>query len=898
MARQGDIFSNYHSNNLRTAGDAAGISMQRQNAAIEQLLQNEMKLLGVKKKIFDLDQKGANLFKNMSKMMKDTHKKHDIYQKSKKAEVNMVKELKKLEELRDKERAKGLRGSAEMVELLEQQTKQQEFQLRLARLQNDQMRRSLPMGGKLAGVYGGINSSVKAAAFGVATLGVAVNSIFDLILAPIKLIGQLLTAPLNKFLEIQKVTGNIAADLGLTNAETYKFKRDFATLAIHAVDMGGTMQDVATAMKIFSDETNRNPLFSKGNIDGLVRLAYATGVGVEGASQILSMYQNMGLGFEQGIELTESARSVAAKYNLNSTKLLQNLGAFTKQLGSYELKNGLKGLESVVAKAQTLRFSLDNIGTIADKLFDPEGVVEASAQLNVLGGRFAQLGNFWELAFDAQNAPEQIADKMMNAVRGMARKRADGSFFISPADRKMISLAASAVGESADNLMNAAIEYAKLDDKLASNPLLKKGLLSEADRMALGNLAQMRDGKVMIRMPEGYETLLSSISSKSELERIVKERAKNETAHRDRRNWSERLNAMMERFLIGFTQPFARIDGIFNDTKLWEKIENMGTTLADKFIPLVDELFAGEGKFFKFVSLLSGTIGKVMDDVVKILNDPNRSILGAIKDGIGQLFRGLVNEVMPYFQFGFGKMFETVGQALPMGMGDSMMRAGIAMQAKAISSTPALASMLGQSSVNTLIGRANSEAAMADSNNNLLTRVGSSIFNLLSAAGKTSTGDFLGGWTDLKLSGAQFVDGIGGLFDWKGTDNGFGDWIGNGESLEASVRRNNGLSTHYNPIKVEDGLVTSSGQVVKYPKGELLAVLAPQQQMSGGGNGKMELSGTIRLETPAGATNLTMDDFKRLGLHAIAATITHEQNKTEKGYGLNDSKDIKTRLAI
>jgi hypothetical protein len=292
---------------------------------------------------------------------------------------------------------------------------------------------------------------------------------------------------------------------------------------------------------------------------------------------------------------------------------------------------------------------------------------------------------------------------------------------------------------------------------------------------------------------------------------------------------------------------------------------------------------------------MTDTIVGVIEEVNKVMSEKG-SLWEGIKAGIGTLFKGLWSEVMPYLKFAFGALLEQVGQATNF---TSLKNAGLSMQVSASQHAPGLNGIMGnpQAKVDRAIHTAIDEVASGSVMGNLGGFIGNGLMGIVDGIGGLLSGN-AGGLTDkavarFRASGANFMDIFGSNDDLRAM-------AGNMAREKNTTYGGRGFYSLKNlpTTDVQDGLVTSSGQVVKYPKGELLAVLAPQQQMSGGGNGKMELSGTIRLETPAGATNLTMDDFKRLGLHAIAATITHEQNKTEKGYGLNDSKDIKTRLAI
>ena len=59
--------------------------------------------------------------------------------------------------------------------------------------------------------------------------------------------------------------------------------------------------------------------------------------------------------------------------------------------------------------ALRLKLDMDGIASLADKVFRPEGAIEMAAQLSVMGGEFAKLGDPMTLMFKARNDMEGFA---------------------------------------------------------------------------------------------------------------------------------------------------------------------------------------------------------------------------------------------------------------------------------------------------------------------------------------------------------------------------------------------------------------------------------------------------------------------------------------------------------
>ena len=850
---------------LAQKGNAAGISPEQQLRDLQKLYNKEMEINAVKKKNYDIDFKTNGLFKGTAKMMSKLYKENQDYVKSKKDVVNQEKDLVKL--MKEANDLQGKTGAAEIAQfkIKDEQAKKLIYEISKRKENLELTKRALPMGGALSGIMGKMGAA--AAVFnGVLA---SVSSIFSLLTLPLKLIGDLISGVWQNFLKIQSITGNLAADIGLTSKESYYFKDNFAELANSALSFGGTMEDVASTMKVFSEETNKNPMFNKDSMDRIMELAKGTGLGAEGAAKMVAGFDNIGLSIKQTTDHTNKARDMAARFGLNATKMLQTVGTFVKTFQGFTFKNGLDGINKMVAKAESLRFDLSAIKGISEKLFNPEGAVEAAAHLQVLGGKFAQMGDPFGLMYAAQNAPEELAKGIMDATKGMAKKGADGMFRISPADMMIIKEAATALGQSADNMITAAIEQGKMSDKLSASKFLKDGMFNDEDKTALSNLITMnKDNQYVIRMPNGFEQLVSQIPNAGMFKDILDERKKNEKAGIERKNWSERFDQILQRFMNGFTQPLIKLEGIFNDTNMINQIEELGKTIGDQLIPLFNSVFKPDGKIHAFIANMSTSITGLMTDVTNLFNSEG-SFMEHVKTGFIKIFKGLYDIVGPYMKFGFGKLFEILGNALPSWLGGASLKAsGIEMQTNAAMSSAGVAKASGLDTAGSLQAQKTKQmGAYKDSD------VSDKTVNSLAYG----------------LAGAAIGSVIPGV----------GTAIGAGLGLAYATYKNMTMGTpeeRYASEMKNQGPSITPVATARYASGELNTSMGSSSNNQA--NNNLNITGSINVVSPDGRTKVTMDDMRKMGIHVLAQAVTNEQNKTSKGYGLNDSKDIKHSTSI
>jgi phosphotransferase system IIB component len=450
------------------------------------------------------------------------------------------------------------------------------------------------------------------------------------------------------FNEFQKTAGNIAADIGLTSNESFKLKSNFYDAYISASLLGGSMQDVATAITTYSDSIGKNRIFDSNELSKIIELGLGTKIGVQGASELASEFSKIGFSLESIIKSTDKARNVAAKLNLNSTKVLTTYQGLVKSLTGFEFKSGLENLVKLAAKATALRFDLSAMQSVSDKLFDPEGAVEAAAKISVLGGKFAQ--NFSDpfgLMYAAQNAPEMLFDNMIKSVQGIAKKNANGSFFISPSDRKIVSEFASAMGVDAKNLFDTAIEQAKIVDKMSaiSSKGINTTLFSEEDRIAISNLIETKNGKYTIKLSDGSEKLLSQLTTKTQFDQILKERKKNEEAAIGRKSLMERLSMIGDRFFAGFSKFFDKFLGGNKFDRFLGQVEKVGAKLGD----IIGSLFQTDGDLFKSFDNFINKGSSVLNEISKIFSDPSKSFGQKIGEGFSKLVAQMKEPMIDLF---------------------------------------------------------------------------------------------------------------------------------------------------------------------------------------------------------------------------------------------------------
>jgi hypothetical protein len=680
---QGDMFTSLFgaSGKLVDAVNNGVISQRKFNALLESALEIESSIGETKADLLRSDEKSFNIAKKMLNVSKKVHKAMVTNKDTKKA-------IKEQDELINKLEKQSLKLKGADLALAKQIIDKKKVELLTNRLILDQQRRSIPVLGKMGKVGSFISDSFTSISSVLGGVGGVIGDIIGVMIKFSKMVLSAMLSPIKKvfgiFLELQSTVGNLAADIGLTHRESHTLLQNMSGLAIEASKFGGSMKDVAEIFGTFSSTTGKNRFFSKEEIGFLTELGLGTGLGTQGAAQLAASFDNIGISLDKTIKLTNKARNFAARYNINSTTLLKTYNELVTSLTGIGFGKGLDNLTKLAAKAQAMRFDIvSSTKAFTDVFFEPDKAAEAAAQMQVLGGAFAQsFGDPMQLAFESMNDPAKLAEKFAGLVKGMVTKTAEGDFIIPPSARKQLMLASQALGQDYEMIKGSAIEQAKITDKMTA--LGKQGLfdINNDDKPAIAALMKLnKNNKYEIQMSDGTTKLLENITDKRQLNAILDAREKNEKAAIERNNLAERLRLIADRFMLGFSTVMTKLFGSNEFDSFLSMVEKVGVQLAD----LVSNKLNGSNGFFQKVT-------KVFTEIGDLFTDPNKSFGQKITDALGKLGQEialpLIEKVLklvgPFLQYSLGTILSLM-KDIPI-VGGGFGKKGMEMQSNAINS--------------------------------------------------------------------------------------------------------------------------------------------------------------------------------------------------------------------
>lgn len=507
----------------------------------------------------------------------------------------------------------------------------------------DSMKRSVIGGSKFANVLGIASGAAQGIASGFGVIFKVIGTIYDFV-----------SKIWDDFDKVDHAVRDISVNMGLTSSQMATFSKNTAYAAVETAKLGIGVDEVIRLQQSMGEGLGKNLILTRDQIKGVAEMAKGTNLGVEGVSAMAEGFSSFGVNLDTMRDRVENVFQSTQKLGLNSAKVIKTISDNLKTAQKYNFKDGSKSLDEMAKRAVSVKMDLSSVFGLADKLFELEGAVELSAQLQVLGGSFAALGDPMQLIYQARNDMEGLQKSLVEATKGVAMfDKATGEFKIPAAELQRLRKVAEATGLSIDEMTQSALELAKQDK--AMSQLANAFKYSPDQRQAIANLAQVgKDGVLKIVTSDGTTKALSALGE-LEIEKILGESSSLEKAAKSRMTFLDMLKNIGNVFTSKLFPVLESISQNLMKDGLLEKLQGV----ADKIAGFLSELFTGDN-VNKMINAATSFIDKVMSIVNEVLNG-NGSFLGKVVE-LGtkllyEVFKGALDMLMkPLIGGGIGAL--------------------------------------------------------------------------------------------------------------------------------------------------------------------------------------------------------------------------------------------------
>ena len=278
----------------------------------------------------------------------------------------------------------------------------------------------------------------------------------------------------------------------------------------------------------YSNTIGRNIQISASDQENMAAMFRVMG---EGGGDFAAKLENFGLSYTDAANKAGKMFKEAGKYGISFDKYSKNVANNIKLAQNYTFKNGIKGLESMAKKATAMKLDMQQVASFADKVSTVEGAINTGAQLQVLGGSFAQFSDPMGMMNEALTDMEGLQDRFEKMIGVLGNFDAQkGEIAISAFDKQRIKVAAEAMGMSYDQVMETTM--AKGRQKFIGGQIANKGY-TEDEQELLKNIATVQNGKATVSYVDSsgkkQEVNLAEKSlSKTDLE-MIKQQTQSES---------------------------------------------------------------------------------------------------------------------------------------------------------------------------------------------------------------------------------------------------------------------------------------------------------------------------------------------------------------------------------
>lgn len=459
------------------------------------------------------------------------------------------------------------------------------------------------------------------------------------------LIGDTFTQVLDQLSQESKLLNDVNSKTTLTGELSKQVREEMLMSSIYAAKFGFSLSEVAELYTGMVEESGRFSLINKETMDMSAPYVRSLGTTMGDLARTISTFEKVGIGANDTIKKLSDAGIKSIGLGLNGKKTVSDIEKSIEKLNQYGFQNGIKGLENMVRKSMEFRMSLEETFNLAQKVMDPEGALDLSANLQVIGGAIGDLNDPIKMMYMATNNVEGLQDALIGAASGLATyNKEQGRFEITGLNIRRANEMAKQLGISYKDLTNGAIAAA--ERMSANTALLSRGLnINEDDRRFLTNLASMEGGEMVIKVPESISSKLGGVT-KLALDKIDQNTVKTLLANREEFKKLSTEDIAMNQLteiqqisrdvsvIAAYTKVRAvqLLGGVSAGVGLSDAIKNLRNSVKGQAGEIIEKnRTVQEGKALREKSQ------KTTENVIEKIKNPGETIMDGIKSGIDYL---------------------------------------------------------------------------------------------------------------------------------------------------------------------------------------------------------------------------------------------------------------------
>ena len=357
-----------------------------------------------------------------------------------------------------------------------------------------------------------------------------------------------ITEAFNTFLKLNDLAIQTGVNIGVSGKAMDTMVNNIEASQMAWGALGYDLESSAKIQQSIADETGRQVILSQQSQQLAADTAKALNMQADELGQLVGQMDQFGLGSELAMSSIMDMRVESEKMGVNSGKVIKKFQQNMELMNKLNFQSGIKGLQKMTVLSEKYKIEMSAVASAADKAFKPEGAIEMAAQLQVLGGSLAGLGDPFQLMYKARNNPEKFMEDITQAAKQSATfDPKTKEFKVSALEMDRLRVAAEATGMSMEDLVKTAKQGAKLD---VFNSMLSSRKMDPKDKELLTGMMEMGEQGAMINgklVSEMSDTDLKELVTRSEELKELSDQAMSAQAE---------LNGIKNMIMVGVVKFF------------------------------------------------------------------------------------------------------------------------------------------------------------------------------------------------------------------------------------------------------------------------------------------------------------------------------------------------------
>ena len=309
--------------------------------------------------------------------------------------------------------------------------------------------------------------------------------------------------------EMDKAVKMSALQMGLLGKEGSSYAESIRKTAASTNIIGVNIEALAKMQGQYTEDLGRSVMLGDKGLKSMAAMSVVTGLGAEGVGELAVNMEEVGFSAERTGDYINQTMNDSHKMGLNASKVVKNIAGNIKMLNKYHFKDGVRGLAKMAELTTKLGIKMDFAAGMSDKLWDIEGAVDMSAQLQVMGGAWAKMADPFHLMYMAREDMAGLTKEIAEASQASMHFAKDGSIEMSSLEMSRLKIIAQQTGLEYDDLVKSGKEMFKMNK--VKQQITLPGLDPETKEF-IANTAQLdENGKATITI-DGSTKLVSQMT--------------------------------------------------------------------------------------------------------------------------------------------------------------------------------------------------------------------------------------------------------------------------------------------------------------------------------------------------------------------------------------------------